>query len=165
MPGINVRIASRGDYPEITRLWQQMMRYHEGRDPRFTTVPDAPKACERYLRSRASSRDSTILVAAGEGGIVGYSLLTILENPAVFQLRRYGFVAEMCVDEAFRRQGIGRRLWEHAVGWFRRKGIRVVQLNVASVNEEGRRFWQAVGCREYLQVLWYDIGGSDGDEF
>lgn len=141
------------------------MGYHQARDPRFATTRDALRHFDRYLRAGARNPDSAVLVADADGCIIGYTLLTILSNPPVFELPRYGFVAEMCVDEAMRGKGIGRKLWEQAAEWFRQKGLSTVQLNVACVNEEGRRFWRHLGFREYLEVLWYDLPSTGGPAF
>jgi ribosomal protein S18 acetylase RimI-like enzyme len=145
-------------------LWRQMMEHHGRLDPRFAISPHGTQAFEGSVRKCLRSRSCQILVAEQEKQIVGYTIVTILENQKVFALGKFGFVVEMCVDESNRRRGIGRMLWEAAVAWCREKGVTVVQLNVSAFNEEARRFWRGVGCRDYLEVLWYDIGKRDSGE-
>jgi len=147
--------------PALVRLWRQMMGHHSRLDPRFATSPHGPQAFEGYVRKCLRSRSCRVLVAEQEERIVGYTLVTILENQKVFALERFGFVVEMCVDEPSRRRGIGRELWNAAVDWCREKGVGVVQMNVSTLNEGAREFWRSVGCREYLEVLWYDVGRED----
>jgi ribosomal protein S18 acetylase RimI-like enzyme len=150
--------------PAVLGLWRQMMEHHRRLDARFATSPHGPQAFEGYVRKCLRSRSCRVLVAEEEDRVAGYAIVTILENQKVFALGRFGFVVELCVDESARRQGIGRRLWEAAVAWCREKGVTVVQMNVSTLNEEARRFWRSVGCREYLEVLWYDIGAKDSTD-
>jgi len=160
MEAVKIRPARRSDVREIVALWRQMMDLHEGLDPRFATGRVGPQAYEGYLRKCIRSRSFEVLVAEFEERCVGYVIVTVLENPPVFALGRFGFVAELCVDEPMRKRAVGRTLWEAAVDWSRKRGLSVIQLNVSVMNENGRDFWRKMGCRDYLEVLWYDIPGE-----
>jgi GNAT superfamily N-acetyltransferase len=141
-----------------------MMDHHRRLDPRFATAVDGPQAYEGYIRKCLRSRSYGVFVAEAGEQVTGYTVVTILENQRVFALARFGFVAELCVAESMRRKGVGRDLWEAAVRWCREKGVTVVQMNVSALNDAARGFWRSVGCREYLEVLWHDIGGEESGE-
>jgi ribosomal protein S18 acetylase RimI-like enzyme len=154
---MNVRLAGPQDTQAVVSLWEQLMEHHRAADPRFEAVEKAGEVYADYLRGLFEKDEYAILIAENGEEPVGYAILAVLENPAVFRLPSYGFVSEMCVCSSRRGQGIGQKLWERSVLWFRERGVPVIQLNVANTNESGRKFWRKLGCREYLQVLWYDI--------
>lgn len=154
---LTVRRARLEDIEAITPLWLDMMREHESRDPRFKLATSPEAAYKGQFREMIENPDTAVFLAEEEGRAVGYLMALVLRNPPFFPNNSYGFVAEMAVAPDFRRTGIGRRLWDRALGWFRRKGVQNVQLNVSRANESGMRFWNSVGFREFLTIQWLDL--------
>jgi len=150
------------DIETISLLWLEMMREHEDRDRHFALVSDHPEEHFRdYLKSILDKQDAVVYVAEEDGAVIGYVLALILDNPEIFELRRYGFIGEMSVSSRHRRSGVGNQLWERARSWFHRKGIDVVQLNVSPRNESGVRFWRSLGFEDFLEIKWRDLGKEE----
>ena len=152
-----IRRAERGDIQSVAALWLQMMREHQSRDSRFELGNDAETAYSQQLGEMMEVPDNAVFVADDNGHLTGYIFAMILPNPPVFSRDRYGFVAEMVVDCDCRRSGTGKELWERAIRWFRRKGVKNVQLNVSPLNEAGLAFWEPLGFRDFLRILWRDL--------
>lgn len=157
---ITVRRMKASEIPRVAQLWREMMEYHISLDSRFELAVGSDEAYQEYLRSTMTGYDSAIFVAESDGKVVGYTIAMILSNPAVFALERYGFISEMGVDKRFQRRGVGRKMWEHARRWLKRRGISVMQLNVSPRNEKGYSFWKKMGCTEFLTIMWHDIPPS-----
>ncbi|MBD3267082.1 GNAT family N-acetyltransferase [bacterium] len=157
MAEVSIRRAKPGDFDVITQIWQEMMALHLTVDPRFELAIDSKEAYIEYLNSIIGNYDYGIFVAVKENEVIGYTISMILNNPQVFALDRYGFIAEMAVKETEQRSGAGKDLWEHLRKWFSRRGISVIQLNVSPKNERGYNFWKKVGCDEFLHILWHNI--------
>ena len=157
---VQIRVAGPEDTQTVVRLWEELMSHHLEHDPRFAMVENAPEVYERFLRGVFEKDEYAVLLAEKDERGVGYAILAILDNPAVFHLSCYGFLSEMCVSRETRGEGVGRLLWDRAVRWFKGRGVDVIQLNVAVLNQSGERFWRSVGCQDYLHVLWYDIPKS-----
>ncbi len=155
---MKIRRMIHEDIGPISTLWLEMMREHERRDHHFALATDHPEQsfCE-YLEGILQKQDAVVYVAEESGGVVGYVLALILDNPEIFELQKYGFIGEMSVAQQVRRQGTGRLLWESAKKWFRRKGITVVQLNVSPKNETGIPFWSSLGFGDFLEIKWCDL--------
>lgn len=146
------------DVEAVSLLWLEMMREHETRDAHFAIADGSPEEQFRdYLLEVLEKRDAVVYVAETEGRVVGYVLALIFDNPRLFALKRYGFIGEMSVAGDHRRSGVGRELWARAEGWFRRKGIEVVQLNVSPRNTGGKSFWASLGFEDFLEVKWLDL--------
>ena len=155
---MKIRRMTHDDVEAISLLWLEMMREHETRDPRFELASGAPeKNFSDYLLDILGKQDAVVYVAEEEDRVVGYVLALILENPGIFELKRYGFIGEMSVSRDLRRQGVGHLLWERVRRWFVRKGVTVVQLNVSPKNRSGVAFWNALGFADFLEIKWCDL--------
>ena len=152
-----IRQAALSDIYAIRDLWILMMDYHKDFDHRFTIVPKGPELFLDYCRSILKNPNYMVLVAEIKDTIVGYVISAIFDNPEIFILSRYGFLAEMSVAPDLRSTGIGNKLWTKTAKWFRREGINVVQLNVSFLNDKGIKFWESLGFKPFLHVLWNDL--------
>lgn len=154
---VKTRRAAPEDHPEVVRLWRHMMDYHHSLDPRFALDRRANEEFAQYLVDIQESFLHAIFVATVGEQIVGYIIVAEMDNPAVFAMKRYGFVCEVCVDPEHTGEGIGHLLFERAFRWFRRRGLTSVQLNVSPRNESGLHFYHQLGFRPFLEVLWKDL--------
>lgn len=68
---------------------------------------------------------------------------------------RRGFLYHLAVDGAYRRQGIGRQLVQHALTELAASGISRTSIHVFADNDEGKAFWLSLGWtdRADLSVL------------
>jgi ribosomal protein S18 acetylase RimI-like enzyme len=60
---------------------------------------------------------------------------------------RRGYLYHLAVDDAARRQGLGRRLAESALLALRSQGVDKCHLMVVAGNELGTAFWRALGWK------------------
>lgn len=157
---LSTRRARREDFPRLVELWREMMDFHTGLDPRFQTAPAGREAYLQFLEETSRQLDAAIFVAEREDRLLGYTIASILVNPAIYALPQYGYISEMAVDEASRGAGVGHALWQAAAEWLGRRGLTVVQLNVSPLNERGQKFWRGLGFRDFLEILWCDIAGK-----
>ena len=160
MPQVAIRWATRKDVGGILPLWNEMMDYHAALDGRFQPAPGGEKHWAEILRDWIRDEDCCVLVADVEGQLVGYIMR---ENPPVLLPPTYGLVSDICVDPAWRQQGVGRRLFGGLQGWFREKGLSTVQLNVAHFSPVSQAFWRAVGCEDYMDRLWFGLQPHGGE--
>jgi len=92
------------------------------------------------LRARLEAGDGLYLVAEDAGRIVG---LLDLECSA---WNNTGWLWNLLIDRAYRRQGLGRRFFERAIAWARRRGLRALIIETQSNNAPACHFYAALGC-------------------
>lgn len=156
-PKLKTRRASSDDFPAIGRLWKAMMDRHQQGDARFTLERGAATAFQRYLHDVLNNYYYAIFVSTIDAEVVGYAIIAEMDNPEVFQLKKYGFICEISVDENRQRRGIGQALFDRAKRWFLRRGLKVVQLNVSPRNREALEFYHKLGFEPFLEILWKDL--------
>lgn len=148
-----IRVAKREDGEAIGRLWEALVNYHNALDP---DLPDAaPDGARMYAQRIVGRLDDTthtrVFVAEEDGRVVGYVLSVIVDmSPEMFAQTLGGFLADIYVEEAYRRSGIGRALVEAVRDWFRSRGVTYFEWYVAANNAAGHAFWQAVGGRNIM---------------
>jgi ribosomal protein S18 acetylase RimI-like enzyme len=106
---------------------------------------DSPPALARYLHRNPGCS----FVAESDGKLVGVSL-------AGHDGRR-GYLHHVAVSEAFRKQGIGRKLVAECLAALKREGIEKVNFWVKADNALGLAFWNRVGGRERRDLVTVSI--------
>ena len=154
---IVLRRAELRDLGDILLLWEEMMRFHAALDPRLEVGSEGASYMRQVFREWLGSEDCRVLVAEAEGQIVGYIVGRVADNPPVFRLRTYGHISDICVAPQWRRQGVGRHLYQALQEWFKEQALSVVQLNVAHYNSTSLAFWRAMGFEDYRHHMWKEI--------
>jgi len=153
-----VRFATEKDIEKVNDLRKQVNDIHVlGR-------PDIFKAgfCQEFqdfAYTLLNGENKDILVAEREGVICGMACVDYvckLESP--YMMARYFYhVQEIAVDEAFRRQGVARELFEFMKEDARRRGLDKIELDVWAFNESAKEFYEAMGFREMRRWMEYSL--------
>ena len=157
MEGLVIRSGREEDLPEVLRLWQQMVDFHAACDPSLAMRSDAEalESVRAYLLANLDNPDSRLFVAevAGVGGLTGYLLAQVRTISPLAIPPTCGVISDICVEEQWRRQGIGRELFYAARDWFRERGQTLIRLHVATANPVSQAFWRAMGGVEQMVLL------------
>jgi ribosomal protein S18 acetylase RimI-like enzyme len=151
-PAFHVRLATPADMPALGRLGALLLRVHHAFDPqRFMAPRDhAEQGYGRFLGSQLDDPETVVLVAERAGAVVGY-VYAGLEPQSWKELRdACGFVHDVAVDEAARRDGVATALLDAAADWLRRQGAPRVVLWTADRNAAAQRLFERAGYRRTM---------------
>lgn len=141
-----IRAAAEGDLPQLLALYRP---YHQELLGLGMNYDLQEEALPRVLEARIRSRLILAAVAEGEGGALqGFVFCSILRLSQEFLCRgqgSVGFLNDLYVDPAARRQGLARRLTAYAEDWLRENGIETLELQVLPGNAEARAYWDRQG--------------------
>lgn len=93
------------------------------------------------IATRARRPDCLVLVAEAAGRLVG------LLDMEIIAWNNTGFLWNLRVDWAWRRQGLGRALFARGVAWAREQNLRAIVVETQTNNVPACRFYERVGCR------------------
>ena len=91
-----------------------------------------------------------VFVAEDDEGIVqGYCFCIIEESVGdnVIVDHKTLYIDDLCVDETCRGKGVGKLLYQHAVGFARSIGCHNITLNVWDCNPGARAFYDSLGMK------------------
>ena len=90
-----------------------------------------------------------IFLAEAQGRVVGY-ITTRVDHAT-----GGGRIPNLAVAAEFRGAGLGRRLIEHALEYFRREGLEYAMIETMSQNEAGRHLYPACGFAEVARQVHF----------
>ncbi len=147
---ITVRAAEFDDRAAMGRLWQELMEFHREYDTRFRHLdPDALDAWLERIDECMADSDHIILVAEAGGDVVAFATARPSEDPPVFDLPPHMSITSFVVTGAWRRRGVGQRLFEAVAERSRRRGFGEIRLSVAADNPVSTAFWRKMGLEPY----------------
>ena len=155
LPGVQIRPLRESDFDATHAMYAQVHALHAAKRPDIYAQTDF---FDRALFDELLSSTSGVTLAAETNGrAVGLCALQWRASSPLplLQRRTYAFIDDLCVDEAFRRRGIGRLLMSAATLYARGRGLKSVELNVWSFNESAIRFYESLGMTcQRLQMEW-----------
>jgi ribosomal protein S18 acetylase RimI-like enzyme len=127
------------DYEEVYALWKRIHGFG------IRSIDDSREGVERFLKRNPT----TSVVAVKDGRIVG-SILCGHDG-------RRGCFYHVCVDEAYRRHGIGKAMAIASMEALRKEKINKVCLIAYTNNGAGNAFWNTTGWTEREDLNYYDF--------
>ena len=140
---IEIREAAEADFPAIHELMRQVHQLHL--ESRPDIYRDVDPLTEEYYLTMLS--DSTVLLALDGEEAAGFCVFQIrpsYSNPLLVP-RKMAFMDDLCVHVDYRRQGIGKQLFEAACRMAREDGAETLELMVWSFTENAVRFYAELG--------------------
>ena len=127
------------DYEEVYHLWKRIRGFG------IRSMDDSREGVERFLK-----RNPTTSVVAEENGKIVGAILCGHDG-------RRGCLCHVCVDEAYRRHGIGKDMVVYAMKALQDEKINKVSLIAFTQNDIGNAFWNTIGWTERLDLNYYDF--------
>ena len=156
---ITIRNAVLEDCERIRPLQEEIADlHHNGR-------PDLFKAEARYFtreafQERLNDPKHTIYIAETENGeVVGYAFAWVLytRNHATYVDFDCFYIDDICVLKSYRRNGIGRMLFERCKAAAREKNCKMIELGVWEFNQDAIAFYETCGMTNRIRKMEYRL--------
>jgi len=105
----------------------------------------------RHVDEDVEANPTGVFVAEDDGKVLGY-VSTRLDRESA-----KGRIPNLAVDKAARGRGIGRRLIEHALDYFRREGMVFAMIETMTNNPVGQHLYPSCGFVEAGRQIHYAI--------
>lgn len=151
---MNVRFATEADLDRVNELRKQVNDLHVKGKPEIFK-PGFPQELRDHIYTIRDDPKQRIVVAERDGVLCGFAVLNHVvrpENPFMSE-RNYLDIDEFCVDEAYRRQGVGTALIDFARAYAKEQGLERVELNVWEFNKDALAFYEAAGFQTYRRYM------------
>lgn len=152
----SIRHAVEKDKSFFVDFALKLSRFNRGNHSGECKYDDYEMVADSIKRKAEETFDSwdeniLILIAEVDGRPAGYALGRIFEeeDTADNGTGRMGLFDELFVDEAARGLGLGQKLMDEAMKWFKDKGIARVKLHAYTWNGNAKRLYEHNGFHEY----------------
>lgn len=135
---VAIREMTIEDFEEVHNLWMSIHGFA------IRSIDDSKEGVERFIRRNPT----TSMVAVYEGRIIG-SILCGHDG-------RRGCLYHVCVQEEYRKHGVGAMLVDACLAALKEEKISKVNLIAFDSNEVGNRFWQGLGWTFRKDVNYYE---------
>ncbi len=140
---IIIREMKMEDYQGVYSLWKTIKGFG------IRSMDDSKEGVERFIRRNPT----TSIVAEADGKIVG-AILCGHDG-------RRGCFYHVCVQEEYRKHGIGKQMAVEAMRALQKEHINKVCLIAFKNNEVGNNFWKSVGWTFREDLNYYDFTLND----
>lgn len=144
---INIRAFHDSDYDRANALLKDVQIFHAAQRPDIykTSQNFTPQV---YYAEFLRQPEALSAVAEDDGMLAGICLVSIEEQGpehAVLASRRYGSIEVLCVDSAFRRQGVAEKLIEYVKTRAETLKLDGLDLSVAAFNFPAKALYDKLG--------------------
>ena len=138
-----IRPATLGDAPTAVGLMAQLAQFGHGQvDP----------GVDKRFRAMLESPQYALFVAEdGQGQVVG--LLSASQRWTLWHAGPCALIEELVVDQAVRRQGVGRALIQAALDWAQAQGFSEVEVSTDADNLAAQAFYRKLGFESVALLL------------
>ena len=146
-----MRNAKFSDFNDVNNLMLELHNLHVKNRNDIFKATDSPMK-EEYFKDLLNNKDVKLFVIENleNSEIVGYSNLKLMNTPNIDIVvkSKYIYIDDFCIKQAYKRKGIGKKLFNFILEYAKQQGVESVQLNVWSFNEDAIEFYKFMGMKE-----------------
>jgi len=148
-----IRKAKLKDVSVIVKLWKDFMKYHDDIiikenpeiKPHLIKKKNAVNVFKKFIQKNIRSKNAVVFIAEVNGKHAGYSLNFIKDNNPIFKLEKIGHVSDLFVKKEFRGMKISSKFKNEAKKWFKKKGIKHMEIVVYKDNKYAHSIYERWG--------------------
>jgi ribosomal protein S18 acetylase RimI-like enzyme len=156
-----IRPAIVSDVPSVVPMVRRIAQMHQELDPgKYTFRSDPGEMYRNWLIAKTSDRRSVFIVAETDGAptkLAGFLIATVEAEIPIYQIKEFGFIHDLWVEDHYRHEGIGRQLVSEAVERFAQIGVPQVRCDTSWENQAARSLFIACGFRPSTVEMLIEI--------
>jgi GNAT superfamily N-acetyltransferase len=148
------------DADGLVELWLQLSAAGHAADQRYAIRPDAATTARQFIPDVwLSAPDHRVVVAVDGSQLVGFMAVRLAPPHHVLEVPPTAVVTDAYVDVAYRRAGVGRRLFKDVHAWASAHGVRVLEVGTLAQDHRAVSFWRSLGFDDWRVALARSIQG------
>ncbi len=152
---MNIRKIQIEDFQSISKLVQQVHELHcKNRPDIYNDINPFEKS---YFDFLMNSENTISIVCEIDNEIVGFCITTIRKpsNNPLLKPRIVAYIENMCVDINYRRNGIGKKLFDEILYLSKNQGATNVELMAWNFNSKAIAFYEKLGFSYRSHIMEY----------
>lgn len=153
---MQIRYAAIQDLPQIVKLGRSLLELHQEFDNDYYQLENNFDGLfGKWVEEQIINPNNLIIVAEDEQSvsIVGFISGFLKALYPWFITKSVGHISYLMVDPKYQKQGIGQKLEQEAISWFKAKNIKYIELYVEEINFIGLNAWSKYGFLPFKKFL------------
>ena len=149
---MNIRLAKVNDIENIINLQVQTFEIHLKARPDW--FKETPLNFD-YIKNMIEAKDGDIFIAEENNKIIGYCIIYIrkYKDHAIFEDMENIEIDEMCIDENYRKKGIGKKLFDQVKIYGKGINAGSIELQVWDFNKDAIKFYEKMGMKTRIKRM------------
>ena len=143
---MEIRHAKKEDITRLLELLSQVLEIHAKLRPDLF-MSGTTKYGKEQLEGMINDDGKPIYVAVINGYVVGYAMCQIKVPTSNMYPIKVFHLDDLCVDEKYRKQGIGKALYQKVVESAKENNCYEITLNVWPGNDTALKFYEKMGMK------------------
>ena len=143
---MEIRHAKKEDIVRLLELLSQVLEIHAKLRPDLF-MSGTTKYGKEQLEGMINDDGKPIYVAVINGYVVGYAMCQIKVPTSNMYPIKVFHLDDLCVDEKYRKQGIGKALYQKVVESAKENNCYEITLNVWPGNDTALKFYEKMGMK------------------
>ena len=148
---MRIRDMKISDYNYVDKLMQQVHSLHFENRPDLYVKIEHPYSIDEFKKI-VENNDIISVLAEDDGEILGVAIVTI-RNKSGMVKKKIAYMDDLCVDERFIGQGVGKELFSFVSNMAKKKGAERLDLMVWSFNEKALIFYEELGMKTQRYIF------------
>mgnify|MGYP001563323256 CR=1 FL=1 len=145
---LKVREAINSDYNDISKLNAEVHNLHvENRPDVFININNP--LLKEHFNNLINTNNLKLFIVENidRQQPIAYSIVKIIDTQSISILiqRRLAYIDDFCVNSSYKKNGIGRLLFQYIVDYVRTEGASSLQLVVWEFNKDAISFYEKMG--------------------
>ena len=144
-----IREAKLEDIPQLMKLEKSLFSKWNEFDPidKINIEWFSSEAHKKHLTDVLKDNRNKVFVSVNKDNIVGYLKAHLFCREPF--LEKVGYVSELFVEKEYRSEGLGKRLLEEAIKWFKQQELKWTTTSTHLLDSEAINFWKRRGYEEF----------------
>jgi ribosomal protein S18 acetylase RimI-like enzyme len=147
---LRIRKATLQDLEVLHELQLELAKYEYKLDKNLKNPLRVKEQYYKYYKRKFKNEDCRFFVAEENRKVIGYIVGWIERLPGIYRHKKRGYVADVFVLEEHRGKGVGKKLLEALLKWFKSQKVRWIRLSVYSNNTNAVKVWKKLGFKDYV---------------
>lgn len=109
-----------------------------------------------HLSELLNNAEALVIVSKDNDIITGFAIGTIITCRVpdfISKVKKVGYIDEVHVIPAYRRQGLLKRMEYELLYFFKENNVEYVELSYFNSNYEAKKSWESLGYKPYMEYL------------
>ncbi len=149
---MKIRKATLKDFEQLKKLRAEFFLLEASTD-KYVNKEWVKRGLPIALGKSLRNKDEIHLVAEENKQLVGYAASEIIKNPGWATYKKQGHLYNLYITPEHQKEGIGTKLLEKSLEWFKEKKIQDLKIMSYVENARARKLYNKYGFKDYLLIL------------